>query len=92
MFSVETIGPAGLLAIVVILILLGRLVPRRSVDTTVPREMYDEMKEDRDRWRAANSQSEEARVLQGQLLSELIENSRTTVAFIKSFPAEGEPS
>lgn len=45
--------PSVLLGIVILMVLTGRLVPRRT---------FQDMKEDRDGWRAAHRVSEEARV------------------------------
>lgn len=67
--------PGALLGIVIWLILVGRLVPRRT---------YDDMKEDRDHWRTAHSISEAARQVSAEQVSELLEHSRAANAFMGS--------
>lgn len=58
----------ALLGIVILLILTGKLIPRRT---------YDDMKEDRDSWRAAHAVSEEARIHTAQQLDEMMEVGQT---------------
>ena len=72
-----TLTPAGLLAVVILLIAVGRLVPRRTMDDVI---------EDRNQWRAAHKTSEEARIELQQQVQELLEHSRTTDQFIRSIP------
>lgn len=71
----DTIGPAGLLAILILLILTGRLVPRRTMEDAL---------HDRDEWRTAHRISEAARVELGEQVGELLEQGRTTNAFIQA--------
>lgn len=69
--------PAGLLGLLIILIALGKLVPRRTMDDIV---------EDRNQWREAHRTSEEARVELQQQVQELLEHSRATDAFLRAIP------
>lgn len=57
-----------LLGIGILLILTGRLVPRRT---------YDDALRDRDRWQAAHSVSEEARLTQTRQLDAVLEVGET---------------
>ncbi|MFE0692939.1 hypothetical protein [Streptomyces sp. NPDC058869] len=70
-------GAVALLAVVVLMVLTGRLVPRRT---------YDDLKEDRNDWRTAHGESEKARVEAMRQNSELIELSRTGVHLLDSLP------
>lgn len=73
--------PAALLGLVVLLLLLGRLVPRRTVDDAVRQMEY---------WREAHSNSEKARTAQKEQADELLESSRLTVQLLQSIRAEAE--
>lgn len=75
--SVGTLTPAGLLAIVILLIAFGKLVPRRTLEDVIT---------DRNEWRAAHQVSEQARVELQQQVQELLENSRATDAFLRALP------
>lgn len=73
----STLTPAGLLAIIVILIATGGLVPRRTLNDIV---------HDRNEWRTAHRISEQARIeLSGQV-DELLEHARTTNDVLRSLP------
>lgn len=72
---IGTLTPAGLLAIVVLLIASGRLVPRRTMEDTI---------HDRNEWRTAHRISEQSRAEQSEMIKELLEHARTTDAFIRS--------
>lgn len=74
---VGALTPAGLLAIVVLLIAMGRLVPRRTMEDVI---------HDRNEWRTAHRISEQSRVELAGMVTELLEHSRTTDAFIRSLP------
>lgn len=76
--------PAALLGLAVLLLLFGRLVPRRT---------YDDIKEDRDRWQRAHKESEAARAELVANLNALLESSRTTESLIRSLhqPPPGGP-
>lgn len=74
---VSTLTPAGLLALVIILIAVGRLVPRRTLEDTI---------HDRDEWRTAHRISETARAELASQVSELLEHARTTESFIRAIP------
>ena len=66
-----------IVGLVVIAIMRGNLVPRRTVDDVI---------HDRDEWRAAHRISEAARVEGASQVEELLEHARTTDAFIRSLP------
>lgn len=72
-----TLTPAGLLGLVIILIALGKLVPRRTLEDVI---------EDRNQWREAHQTSEKARLELQQQVQELLESSRATSAFIRAIP------
>ena len=71
------LSAAAILGIAVLMILRGQLVPRRT---------HDEVRTDRDTWRAAWEASEEARRVQAQQLGELLELAKTTDHFIRALP------
>lgn len=73
----DTLAPSALAGICVLLILLGRLVPRRTLEDAM---------HDRDMWRAAHMISEQARAEGAAQVEELLEHARTTDAFIRSLP------
>lgn len=72
-----TLTPAGLLAIVILLIAFGKLVPRRTLEDVIT---------DRNEWRAAHQVSEQARVELQQQVAELLEHSRTMDSFLRALP------
>lgn len=72
-----TLTPAGLLAVVVLFIAVGKLVPRRTLEDTI---------EDRNQWREAHRISEQARVELQQQVQELLEHSRATDSFLRAIP------
>lgn len=80
---ISTLTPAGLLAVVILLIALGRLVPRRTMDDVL---------HDRDEWRAAHRISEQARVELAETVSEMLEQMRTTNALLQSLQRGGSSS
>lgn len=69
------VSAGAVLVLVVLMILTGRLVPRRNLD---------DVAHDRDQWRAAYLLAEQARVAQEQQVSELVEASRTTVSLLQA--------
>jgi len=85
--------PSALIGIVVLLLLTGRLVPRRTLDDSLKRE---------DQWRTAHGRSEDARMVSesarvemtGQV-RELLEHAKTADALIRSIqdvpPAAPDP-
>lgn len=76
--------PELLLGLLVLAIITGRLVPRRT---------HEDSLHDRDQWRAAHMVSEQARQVSADQVEELLEHARTTDAFIRSLPHPGrEPS
>ena len=70
----ETIGPSGLLALAVLLIIRGDLVPRRVHEAVVT---------DRDQWRSIALRNMEAS-------EQLIEAAKTSAHVIQSIPKAGE--
>lgn len=80
---VSTLTPAGLLAVLILLIGLGRLVPRRTMEDVL---------HDRDEWRAAHRISEQARVELAETVAEMLEQMRTTNALLQSLQRSGSSS
>ncbi|MGA4867551.1 hypothetical protein ACPB9J_33495 [Streptomyces lavendulocolor] len=74
---VSAAGPTTLLALVVLLILTGRLVPRSTLQ---------DMREERDTWRAAHSESEAARQAEREQVGELLEMARLGNQVLNSLP------
>lgn len=76
-----SLGAAGLLSGVVVLVLTGRLLPKSSVD---------EMRADKDRqidtWRTAYERALEVQDEQRRHITELLEATRTTTHVIQSLP------
>lgn len=70
-------GAVALLTLVVLMVLTGRLVPRRT---------YDDMKEDRNDWRTAHGKVASALDEAVRQNSELTELSRTGVHLLDSLP------
>jgi hypothetical protein len=74
---VSAAGPTTLLTLVVLFILTGRLVPRSTLQ---------DMREERDTWRAAHAKSEAAREAERQLVDELLETARLGNQMLASLP------
>ncbi|WP_432077854.1 hypothetical protein [Streptomyces sp. YPW6] len=70
-------GAVALLAVVVLMVLTGRLVPRRT---------YDDLKEDRNDWRTAHHKVSDALDEALRQIGELTELSRTGVHLLDSLP------
>lgn len=70
-------GAVALLAIVVLMVLKGSLVPRRT---------YDDMKEERNLWRDAHTESEAARAAEREQTKELLELAHTAGHVLSSLP------
>lgn len=85
-FSVTDLSAAGILAIAVLMILRGKLVPSRVVDDI--RADRDarlvDARAETDDWRTAYNRVEEIRRIQAQQLNDLLELAKTTDAFIRS--------
>ncbi|MFH8581641.1 hypothetical protein [Streptomyces zaomyceticus] len=75
------LGISGLLALVVLFVLTGRLVPRSTLQ---------DMREERDTWRAAHAESEAARQAERDQVTELLELSRTAGHVLTSLPKPRE--
>ncbi|MFE3578701.1 hypothetical protein [Streptomyces vinaceus] len=80
-FTPADLGVSGLLVVVVLLILTGRLVPRSTLV---------DMREERDTWRAAHSESEAARQAEREQVTELLELSRTAGHVLTALPKARE--
>lgn len=80
-FTPTDMGLSGLLALVVLLILTGRLVPRSTLQ---------DVRDERDTWRAAHMESEAARQAEREQVTELLELSRTAGHVLTSLPKSGE--
>ncbi|WP_037653550.1 hypothetical protein, partial [Streptomyces exfoliatus] len=74
-FKPADIGAAALLVVVVLMVLTGRLVPRRT---------YDDLKEDRNDWRTAHNKVADALAEAVRQNGELTELSRTGVHLLDS--------
>lgn len=76
-----SLGATGLLAVVVVLILTGRLVPK---------SVLDELRTDKDKqievWRTAYETSLSTQEVQREQISALLEATRTTTHVIQSLP------
>lgn len=73
-----TYGGPSLLALTVILILTGRLVPRK---------VLKDMERDRDLWREAYTLSEQTRRLEAEHTGQLLEAARASAMVLRSLPA-----
>ncbi|KPC96252.1 hypothetical protein ADL27_04635 [Streptomyces sp. NRRL F-6602] len=70
-------GAVALLTLVVLMVLTGRLVPRRT---------YDDLLKERDTWRDAHTLSESARTRDAAQTQELLELSRVSVHALQALP------
>lgn len=88
----DTLGPSGLLAILILAIITGRLIPRRTVEEwrKADRLAVEQAREDRDRaiedarhdrdeWRAAHRVSETARVVLADQINAIVEFFRPSL-------------
>lgn len=71
-------GAVALLALVVLLILTGRLVPRRT---------HEDLIAERDNWRAAFLESEAARKVEHEQTGELLEMARLGGSLLTALPS-----
>lgn len=75
------LGAMGLLAVVVLMVLTGRLVPRQNMD---------DLRTDKDRqidtWRAAYEAAVNVQNIQREQISALLEAAQTTTHVIQSLP------
>lgn len=71
--SLIGLTPAGLLLIVVLMVLTGRLVPRST---------YLEKVKESERWRAAYEASDKARAMSDSQTRELLEVAKTSERFL----------
>jgi hypothetical protein len=69
------IGATGLLSLVVVMIMTGRLVPRRTLK---------DIEEQRARWEAAWSTSQDTITQYAEQVTALVEVGRTTEALLRS--------
>ncbi|RRQ81577.1 hypothetical protein [Streptomyces griseofuscus] len=76
-FNPATGGATALLAIAVLFVLTGRLVPRSVLRDT---------QADRDYWRAAHDEEAKARAAERELTNELLEVAKTADRVIAALP------
>jgi acyl CoA:acetate/3-ketoacid CoA transferase alpha subunit len=74
-------GAVVLLTLVVLLILTGRLIPRRT---------HEDVLADRDNWRQAYLESEKARTVEHQQTGELLEMARLGGHILTALPTPGQ--
>lgn len=74
-------GAVALLTLVVLFILTGRLIPRRT---------HEDVLADRERWRQAYLQSEAARQLEHEQTGELLEMARLGGHILTALPQPGK--
>ena len=79
-FSVTQGGAVGLLVLVVLMVLTGKLVLRRT---------YDDLLKERDTWREAHTVSEAARTSERAQTQERLELSRTSAHALQALPRMG---
>lgn len=81
-------GAVAVLVIVVLLILFGRLLPRKSVsDVLADRDrQIAALRAERDTWRTAHEESEKARMVEREQSAEALELARTTVQLLGALP------
>lgn len=75
------IGLGALLTLVVLLILTGRLVPRRT---------HEDALSDRDNWRSAFMESEAARKVEHEQVEELLEMAKLGGHILTALPRPGK--
>ena len=83
LFGINVIdgGAVGLLVLVFLFVVTGRLVPRKT---------HEDALTDRDNWRAAYLQSEEARRLEHEQTGELLEMARLGGNILTALPHPGQ--
>lgn len=79
--TANSVGLGALLTLVVLLILTGRLVPRRT---------HEDALADRDRWREAFLNSEAAREEEHKQTGELLEMARINGPLLAALPRPGQ--
>ena len=77
-----SLGATGILAIVVMMVLTGKLIPRQP---------YLDMMQERDYWRTAHTASEEGRRMLAEQNKELMEVGRTTKHVVHALPLPPNP-
>jgi hypothetical protein len=75
-------GLGALLSLVVLLILTGRLIPRRTHEDAIA---------DRDNWRSAFLESEAARKVEHEQVEELLELAKLGGHILTALPQPGKP-
>ena len=83
LFGIDPVqgGAAALLALVILLILTGRLIPRRT---------HEDVLADRDNWRSAFLQSEAARRVEHDQTEELLEMAKLSGHILTALPHPGK--
>jgi hypothetical protein len=74
-------GAAALLALVILLILTGRLIPRRT---------HEDVIADRNNWRSAFLESEAARKVEHEQVEELLEMAKLGGHILAALPQSGQ--
>lgn len=90
--DLKDLGPSSILALAVLLVLLGLVVPRRQLkDLRDDRDKREkQLIEERDEWKAAFFASDKtSRELAGQMQA-MLEQGRTTEAVIKAIPKRAD--
>jgi hypothetical protein len=72
----------ALLGLAILLLLTGRLIPRRT---------YDDLKQDREDWKAAHRESERIRGELVQHMNMMVEQAKVTEALLRSLGAHADP-
>ena len=82
----ETIGPTGLLAVAVVLVLTGKLIPSKT--SRLAHEAFerenDRLQEEVREWRQAYRTVEEAQRMSARQLEEMLEYARATDAVLRA--------
>ncbi|MFF9175993.1 hypothetical protein [Streptomyces sp. NPDC014793] len=76
-------GAWTLVTIAVLMVLTGRLIPRRT---------YDDMVADRDNWRSAFHSSEEVRRMESKQVEDLLAVAEVGGRILSALPKPGEPA
>jgi Tfp pilus assembly protein PilO len=92
--SIAQGGAGAILAMFVVAIMVGRLVPRRILeDVRADRDArLAELAAERDTWRSAHQESEAARHAALEQVGEMLELSRTAEHVLRALPRAGEVS
>lgn len=87
--SLSSLTATTVLAITVLLVFTGQLIPRWVV-TQIRKNYESQLKaaqQEADDWKAAYQAVNAAREVQGRQLDDLLDSAKTTDAFIRALPA-----